>query len=107
MRALRYLCVFLLLVCAAFVARAYEVIEVCATYTNTGKRYKVEANVYEGSDLNRRTKSFDYDSFGKYVVIFWSKEKASVIKLDSPFGGIGTFGSQGQDQQGRPWETCC
>lgn len=85
-------------------AYAYEVIEVCATYLNSGKKYKVETSVYQGSELNKRTKSYDYNTYSKYAVIFWGPGQATVIELDFSYGGISAFGSTGEDQQGRRWE---
>ena len=90
-------CVFQ--VSAAF---AYEVTDVCAEYVGTGKKYKVEANIFSGSELNSKTHSYDYNSFSKYVVIFWGKDQATVIELDSPFG-VNAFGVDGKDQQGYKW----
>jgi len=84
---------------------AYEVVQVCARYLNSNKAYTVEAQVYDGGDLNRRTNSFNYDYFSTYVVIFWAQGQATVIDMGSLIGGtIGPFGARGTDQQGRPWE---
>ena len=85
-------------------AHAYEVVEVCATYLGTGKKYKVETRVYQGSELNSKTNSFDYNSFSKYAVIFWGPGQASVIELDLSIGGLSAFGSTGSDQRGYKWE---
>lgn len=52
---------------------AYEVLDVCATYKNTGKKYKVEVNVFSGSELNSKTRSFNYTPYSKYAVIFWGE----------------------------------
>ena len=83
---------------------AYEEIDVCAKYKNTGKSYSVEALVYDGSELNSATNSFNYNSFSTYVVIFWSSEQATIVELDYYFGSIGIFGLNGKDQRGYPWE---
>jgi hypothetical protein len=82
---------------------AYEVIEVCVTYKNTSKNYNVEVRVFDGNELNQRTKSFSYENFSKYAIIFWAEGQATIIKLDS-FFKIGPFGSNGTDQNGYPWE---
>ena len=89
-----------------YVSNAYakEILEVCATYENTGKSYAVEAIILEGSELNSETNSFNYNSFSTYAVIFWSNEQASVIELDNFFGSIGIFGTNGNDQRGYPWK---
>lgn len=81
---------------------AYEVIEACATYIGTGKSYEVTVNLFEGSDLNQRTSSFDYNAFDKYAVIFWNNDQASVIELESSFCNT-DFGCDGVDQQGYRW----
>lgn len=83
-------------------ALAYQAVDVCAEYTNTGQRYAVEAIEASGSELNRRTQSYRYSSFSKYVVIFWGSGEASVIELDSPFA-LSSLGSDGTDQNGRRW----
>ena len=82
----------------------YEVVEVCATYMGTGKKYKVETRVYSGSELNSKTRSIDYNSFSKYAVIFWGPNEASVIELDFAIAGISPLGSTGRDQRGYAWE---
>lgn len=82
---------------------AYEVLEVCATYVGTGKSYEITVNIFEGSELNERTSSFDYNSFDKYAVIFWEDDWVSVIELESSLCNIG-FGCDGVDRQGYKWE---
>ena len=49
---------------------AYKAIDVCATYSNTGKIYAVEAKVYDGNELNKATSTFNYKGFSSYAVIF-------------------------------------
>ncbi len=83
-------------------ALAYQAVNVCAEYTNTGQRYAVEAIETSGNELNRRTQSYRYSSFSQYVVIFWGPGEASVIELDSSFG-LSSLGSSGTDQNGRRW----
>lgn len=96
--------ILIALVTIATSASAYEVLDVCATYKNTGKSYKVEARFYSGNELNQRTKTFNYEAFSNYVVIFWGQGQASVIELDYAIGGISPFGSEGKDQNGYKWE---
>jgi hypothetical protein len=78
--------------------------------------YTVEVTFMSGMELNRATKSFDYDGFSTYAIIFWDKDEATVIKISS-FTGCGTEVTQscitnkvsnleGEDQQGRGWELC-
>jgi hypothetical protein len=79
--------------------------------------YSVNVIFITGSELNLATTSVKYSSFKSYAVVFWSKEEASVIRLDEPtLFGCGTefkesclpiFGNmKGPDQQGRVWEVC-
>jgi hypothetical protein len=63
---------------------------------------KVEATIIEGSELNRATNSFDYQSFSTYVVIFWHHGAASMIEMDSP--ELTANGQEGKDQHGLKWE---
>ena len=95
--------ILLLTILISFNAFAYEVVDVCATYSNTGKNYAVQGNIYKGSELNSETNSFNYMPLSTYVVIFWSNEQASVIKLDSYYGTLFHYGTSGQDQRGYPW----
>lgn len=39
-----------------------------------------------GTELNRATKSYDYESYSTYAIIFWDKDEASVIKISSYTG---------------------
>jgi len=95
------LIVIIFLIFLSFNAFAYEVLDVCATYSNSGKKYKVEGQIYKGKELNERTDSYDYNSYSTYVVIFWSNDKATIIELD--YGSLGSFGSDGKDKGGYPW----
>lgn len=85
-------------------ASAAETLEVCATYKNSGMKYRVNAHVLTGSELNERTSSFRFSYFSKYAVIFWGDGQATIIELDFALGGIGPLGSSGRDQRGYPWE---
>jgi hypothetical protein len=87
---------------AALPAFAAERMEVCAKYTPSGKQYKVQATIISGSDLNTATRTFNYNSFSTYAVIFWDKDEASVIELD--WGTVSVLGTNGRDQTGRSWE---
>src|SRR3972149_7314860 len=84
------------------------------TQDGWSKKYTVDVIFISGSELNEATKSFKYSSFSVYVVIFWSKEQVSVIKL-STFLSCGatvdkdcitnTFGDlKGKDQDGDEWK---
>ena len=99
-----------LLLGAACNAYAYEVVDVCATYVNTNKKYAVEAQLYRGKELNQRTQTTNYDDLYAYAVIFWGPGKATIIKIDNSnfFPGvspsIGMLGETGKDQRGYPWQ---
>lgn len=98
-----------------------------AKYTQTSKvkyktnygwsdYYTVEVTFVSGTELNRATRSLDYDGFSTYAVVFWDKGQASVIKISS-YTGCGLEVTQrcitnkitnlvGDDQHGRGWEVC-
>lgn len=95
-----FLCAFLTV--SPLAAAAYETLEVCATYSNTGSSYKVQANTMKGSELNKLTKSYNYTSYSKYAVIFWADDQASVIEFPS-YCSFSSFGCNGTDQRGYPW----
>ncbi|RQS39788.1 hypothetical protein [Burkholderia sp. Bp8990] len=85
-------------------ANAEERQIICAKYqTRDGwsDSYRVNATLANGYELNNATRSMNYDSISKYVVIFWGEHQASVIKLEYPFL---TIFSRGTDQQDREWE---
>lgn len=86
-------------------ALAAEKVTVCAKYrTNSGwsKGYKVDATLYKGAELNRATKTYDFNAISSYVVIFWSKSNASIIEMDLPW--ISVVGSSGKERDGTKWE---
>jgi len=94
-----------LAVCTINPVNASDRTTVCAHYAaNYGwsDGYKVEATVSSGAELNHATGSFNYSPFDKYVVIFWSADQASVIKLDAPY--LSAIETEGEDQQGRRWK---
>ncbi len=98
-----------------------------ARYTKTSKLkyktdyswsdyYTVDVIFMSGSELNRATKTFKYDSFTTYAIIFWKNDEATIIKISS-FTGCGTevnesciinkvTNLEGEDQNGRGWEIC-
>ena len=78
--------------------------------------YTVDVHFYSGRELNNATKSFNYDSFSTYAIVFWSNDQATVMKLSS-FMGCGSaitqscisnkpWNLEGEDQEGRNWEIC-
>ena len=96
---------FAVLLLASSLAFASEHAIVCAKYESQSgwsEGYKVEATIAKGSELNRVTRSFDYQSFSTYVVIFWHQGGASMIEMDSP--DLTANGQEGKDQNGMKWE---
>ena len=78
--------------------------------------YNVDVTFISGTELNRETRSFNYDGFSTYAIIFWDNDEVSAIKISS-FTGCGTKVKQscitnkvtnleGEDQEGRGWEIC-
>jgi hypothetical protein len=84
-------------------ALASERVDICAEYTDTGQSYHVMAISTTGSELNQATRSFNYNSLGRYIVIFWAPNQASVIEMGGVFVGPTHFQSYGTDQEGRSW----
>lgn len=81
--------------------------QLCVKYeTEDGwsKGYSVNVTIIKGSELNRRTKTYNYSSYSTYAVIFWGDDQASVIKLSYYTGSIGVYGVSGTDAQGREWK---
>lgn len=78
--------------------------------------HKTQATFLKGSELNKATRTFNYNAFSAYVVIFFAQDQAAVIELDSPVFGCGneftanciprTGNPKGKDQSGRTWEIC-
>jgi len=85
-------------------ALANEKVDICARYSATGQSYHVQAINTTGFELNQATASFSYNSLGRYIVIFWEQNQASVIEMDGMFFAPTAFPSTGNDQEGRTWE---
>jgi hypothetical protein len=83
---------------------ASDRIEICAEYTDTGRTYHVTAISTTGLELNQATHSRNYNSIGRYIVIFWAQDQASVIEMGGVFVAPSHFASSGTDQEGRSWE---
>ena len=84
--------------------------------TGWSEYYTVNVTFKSGSELNKATKSYDYESYSTYAVIFWNQDQVSVILLSS-YTGCGSEVTQncitnkysnleGIDQEGRAWEIC-
>lgn len=83
---------------------------------NWSEYYTVDVVFMSGSELNRATSTFDYETFSVYAIVFWDDDEASVIKISS-FTACGLevkqncisnliYNLEGEDQQGRAWEVC-
>jgi hypothetical protein len=80
------------------------------------KKYTVEVTFMTGYELNQATRSYDYNSYSVYAIIFWGEGQASVIKLKSYLlcGYEVTcdcidnsiYDLQGYDQDGDKWNIC-
>ena len=95
----------LILFHAACCVSAAEGETVCAKYrTDNGwsKSYKVEATIIKGTELNQATRTFEYNAFATYVVIFWDKDQASIIEMSWPY--LSPIGQEGEDRRGVKWE---
>jgi len=76
----------------------------CLEYKSTGKKYKIDARVIKGSELNRLTKSYDYNSFSKFVVVFWAEEKSTTIGMDNMFSNsLTAFAPMEKTKKGWKW----
>lgn len=86
------------------------------TQAGSSDWHKTQVTFLKGAELNKATRTFDYNAFSAYVVIFFDQDQAAVIELDSPVFGCGNeftanciprFGNPtGKDQSGRTWEIC-
>jgi hypothetical protein len=71
-----------------------------------------------GFELNDRTKSFDYEAFSNYAVVWFDERQVAIIKLNellitgmrfekSALSLYQRFGElTGEDKQGRQWKFC-
>jgi hypothetical protein len=84
-------------------AIASDEIDICAHYTETGRSYHVNGISAMGYELNQATRSANYKQYGRYVVIFWAQDQASVIEMDPSFSTPMSYAISGTDQYGRSW----
>jgi len=73
------------LIVAAGSAHASERVAVCARYgvqDGYSHGYTVDATLTNGRELDQATGTFNYDALATYVVIFWSQDEVSVIRMD-------------------------
>ena len=80
------------------------------------KYYRVEVTFMTGYELNTATKSYNYDMYKLYAIVFWGPGEATVIKVSTYVTSCG-FDAQwpciqfynhlnGSDQEGREWYVC-
>ena len=81
----------------------------------TSEWYEVDMHFSTGFELNKATKSYNYDAYKKYAVVFWGENQATVIEISTASlcgqtftrSCLAAFGNmKGLDQQGRSWEIC-
>lgn len=97
---------FLLLALFAFSSSAYEVIPICAKAQRRdgswSTNYAIKsAKVYKGSELNQATRTYNYNAYDTYVLIWWDEGEVSIIHLD--FSIVSLYNNEGKDQLGRKW----
>lgn len=78
--------------------------------------FEVECMYATGPELNELMQSFRFDVFYAYVVVFWTEDQASVIKIEgftacAPEAKRGCADRplrklKGIDQDGIQWEVC-
>ena len=74
------------------------------TESGYSHRYKVAGIKLSGSELGMAVRNmFKYNSFDYYVVIFWDKGEATILKMNSSFDP-GLFDSEVTDQYDRKWK---
>ncbi|TYP94002.1 hypothetical protein LX73_1722 [Fodinibius salinus] len=98
------------------ISHAYETLSVisdpyeetlCVKYeTETGwsQGYTVDVTVIEGSTLNEKTGTYDYNGYSTYAVIFWDNDQATIVELNYFTGSFSSTGTTGEDQRGREWK---
>jgi hypothetical protein len=93
----------LLLGCGGSFAAQRET--VCARYMSThgwSQRYKMNAVLIKGVELNQITRSHKYHSVSIYAVVYWNEEEANFVELSLPFQS--PIGQAGVDERGVRWE---
>lgn len=86
-------------------AKGAESVTVCARYAvqyGYSKGYVVDATLTSGRELDASTGTLSYDALSTYVVIFWSQDQASIIRLD--WNTLSVLPVNGIDQRGRAWQ---
>lgn len=86
------------------------------TSVGWSKWYSVEPIFLTGFELNKATKTFNYNSTSNYCVIFWANNEATIIKiktlllcgieLDCNCLANTILDLEGLDQEGDEWKIC-
>lgn len=80
------------------------------TTKEMSKAYNVVGVLSTGRELNQVTHTSDYEYYRNYLIIFWDKGQASIIKANSDYdidpdrGEVSYFWSKGRDKRGVIWE---
>lgn len=89
------------------IASADDMEQVCARYQRSdgswSQHYKLKGMVVDGSKLNEATKTYDFNSWDKYLFIPWEAGGYTIIKLD--IFGLSTLESSPlKDRRGVKWK---
>ena len=103
----------------SFISEA-KYVQTCAAKYKTedgwSKTYKVNFTFMAGYEMNTTTKTYNYDMYSVYAIIFWGEGKATIIKSSS-YLSCGTEVAKscisssisdikGKDQDGDEWNVC-
>src|ERR1041384_3732847 len=86
------------------------------TESGWSKYYTVEVTFMTGSELNKATTTWNYDTWTVYSIIWWANSQCTVISLSS-YLLCGTevtqtcianniYNLEGKDRDGTSWEIC-
>lgn len=83
-------CIWLL----GFVPAAAEVRRLCEVSYKRADRSSSEPAIVEvtfltGSELNNRTRSYDYDQFSNYAAIWFAEDQVALLSIESFIVGVG------------------
>lgn len=86
------------------------------TQNGPSQWHKMEVTLVRGAELNKATRTYDYNHYGSFGVLFFGPGQAAVIELENLIIGcpleftatclprIGNL--TGEDQDGTRWEIC-
>lgn len=87
------------------------------TQSGYSSDYSMAVTFLTGRELNKATKTFDYDYFAVYAAIWFREGEVALVRLDHVFFGVGEIfdeedfirsfriitSVEGKDQQGKHW----